>query len=239
MALRCDGEEQVTHFNNANIVAESLLALINNNPASGSPRLDENAIDITLAFMLLHLLGKRDEAAEWLRILIVRLGFVFHYGRYHPISTDSIDDLISLECNSDDIYLKDKTTATSWIIPTLMGWSVILDKEEGYESLLDSIKGLKTDICAQLWHPTIDLYQHLYFGKSQFSIGETEAPIIFPDKMDAYSSRMTELVNLKRYSFFSESTAVKAGMSMFDFIACRHFRTPVPPALWYRLKKND
>jgi hypothetical protein len=235
--LQCKDEERIIRFNNAYIVSESLCALIVNNPASGSPRLDENAIDITLAFMLLYLTGKIDEAENWLQALIVRLDFVFKTGRNHPISTDSLDDLICLDCNNDDAYLKEKTTSTSWIIPTLMGWAVILKKDDGYNVLLKGIKEFYPKMCSQLWHPTNDLYQHLYFHQAQYVTGETEAPITFPESMNDYQERMNELKEMDRYSFFKESSAVKAGLTILDFIACRHFRTPVPPALWYRLQK--
>ncbi|WP_145538897.1 hypothetical protein [Yersinia alsatica] len=236
-ALRHGGEEQVTRLSNADIVAESLCALISNNPASGSPRLDENAIDITLAFILLYLTGKMDKAEYWFKTLITRLDFVFRVGRNHPISTDSLDDLICLDCNNNDKYLIEKTTSTSWIIPTLMGWAVILKKENGYNVLLKGIKEYYPKMCAQLWHPTNDLYHHLYFHQAQYVLGETEAPITFPDNMNDYQARMDELKEMDRYNFFTESSARKAGLTVLDFIACRHFRTPVPPALWYHLQK--
>ncbi|MGO2156915.1 MAG: hypothetical protein ACTH5V_14190 [Serratia proteamaculans] len=237
-ALRCNGDEQKARFNNANIIAESLCALISNNPASGSPRLDENAIDITLAFIFLFLIGRKNNADEWLRALIFRLDFVLKIGRNHAVSTDSIDDLISLDCNNDDKYLKEKTTETSWIIPTLMGWTVILNKEEGYNALLKGIKESYPNMCAQLWHPTNNLYHHLYFHQAQYVTGETEAPITFPDSMNDYQARMNELRGNDRYSFFKESSASKAGLTILDFIAYRHFRTPVPPALWYEMQKK-
>ncbi|EOV4174938.1 hypothetical protein [Yersinia enterocolitica] len=236
-ALQSGGEEQVTRFSNAQIVAESLCSLISNNPASGSPRLDENAIDITLAFMLLYLTEKMDKAEDWFKTLIARLDFVFRVGRNHPISTDSLDDLICLDCNNNDKYLIEKTTSTSWIIPTLMGWAVILKKENGYNVLLKGIKEFYPKMCAQLWHPTNDLYHHLYFHQAQYVLGETEAPITFPDSMNDYQARMDELKEMDRYNFFTESSAGKAGLTVLDFIACRHFRTPVPPALWYHLQK--
>ncbi|MDT7486046.1 hypothetical protein [Citrobacter koseri] len=237
-ALRCEDEKRSIRFNNANVVAESLCALISNNPASGSPRLDENAIDITLAFTFLLLMGKIDSAEEWLRALIVRLDFVFKVGRNHPVSTDSLDDLICLDCNNDDAYLREKTTSTSWIIPTLMGLTVIMKKEEGYNVLIKGVKKFYPKMCSQLWHPTNDLYHHLYFHQAQYAIGETEAPITFPDSMNDYQDRMNELSGMDRYNFFKESSAVKAGLSALDFIAYRHFRTPVPPVLWYGLQKK-
>ncbi|EGR9583690.1 hypothetical protein I4X67_001444 [Salmonella enterica subsp. enterica serovar Carmel] len=236
--LRCNGDEQTARFNNATIIAESLCALISNNPASGSPRFDENAIDITLAFIFLSLTGEKDRAKKWLETLIVRLDFVLKVGRNHPVSTDSIDDLICLDYNSDDTYLREKTTSTSWIIPTLMGWAVILENEKEYNVLLRGIKECYPKICSQLWHPTNDLYRHLYFHQAQYITGETEAPITFPDNMNNYQDRMNELRAKDRYNIFTESSAAKAGLTILDFIACRHFRTPVPPALWYNMQKK-
>ncbi|EMW1014526.1 hypothetical protein AAEK50_001387 [Serratia marcescens] len=238
-ALQCEDGDRTIRFNNADIVAESLCALIDNNPASGSPRLDENAIDITLAFTFLILTGRKDFAEKWLKMLIVRLDFVFKVGRNHPVSTDSLDDLICLDCNNSDTYLREKTTSTSWIIPTLMGLTVILKKEDGYNALLKGIKEFYPEMCAQLWHPTNDLYNHLYFHQAQYITGETEVPITFPDSINDYQERMNELRQMDRYNFFRESSAIKAGLTTLDFIAYRHFRTPVPPALWYGLQKNN
>ncbi len=238
LAHRKDNNGGALQIHNADIVADSLCALIINNPASGSPRLDENAIEIALGLIFLSLMGRKDAVEKWLRELIWRLDYVLRIGREHPISTDSIDDLISMECNSDDAYLKEKTTNMSWIIPTLMGWCVILEKEEGYSALLTGIKDSYKNICSQLWHPTNDLYRHLYFHPAQSFTGETEAPIAFPDNMNDYKKRMDELRKNKRYNIFKESSATQAGLIILDFIACRHFRTPVPAVLWYGMQKK-
>lgn len=184
-------------------------------------------------------MGRKETIENWLRELISRLDYVLRIGREHPISTDSIDDLISMECNSNDTYLKEKTTSMSWMIPTLMGWCVILEKEEGYRALLTGIKESYTKVCSQLWYPTNDLYKHLYFHPAQSFTGETEAPITFPDNMSDYKNRMDELRENERYNIFKNSSAVQAGLTILDFIACRHFRTPVPSVLWYGMQKKQ
>ncbi|MGX8838009.1 hypothetical protein ACWWKA_11850 [Klebsiella quasipneumoniae] len=125
------------------------------------------------------------------------------------------------------------------MIPTLMGWCVIFDKEEGYHALFKGIKELHTKICSQLWHPTNDLYKHLYFHPAQSLTGETEAPITFPDNMSGYKIRMDELRENERYNVLKDSSAVQAGLTILDFIACRHFRTPVPSVLWYGMQKTE
>lgn len=240
-AIVSSGDDRKITLNNANIIAESLCSLIENNPASGSPRLDENAIDITLCFIFLLLLGKKKPAEEWLRQLISRLDFVLRMGRNHPISTDSIDDLVDMDCNSDDIYLRGKTTNTSWIIPTLMGWCVIMKKEEGYDALLKGIKESYSRVHSQLWHPTDGFYNHIYFHQTQHISGETEIPIKFPDDMYDYQDRMYSLRENERYNISKKSIAAQSSIFFLDFIAYRHFRTPVQPALWYSIlyKEND
>ncbi|EIY5145447.1 hypothetical protein [Klebsiella quasipneumoniae] len=108
LAFRKDNNEGIIHIHNADIVANSLCAFIINNPASGSPRLDKNVIEINLGLIFLSLMGRKETIEKWLRELISRLDYVLRIGREHPISTDSIDDLISMECNSNDTYLKEK-----------------------------------------------------------------------------------------------------------------------------------
>lgn len=237
-AFRKDVNEQQPLISNADIIADSLCALIINNPASGSPRLDGNVIEIVLGFMFLLLMGRKEFVIGWLKELVSRLDYVLRIGREHPISTDSIDDLISIECNSDDTYLREKTTSMSWMIPTLMGWCVILEKEEGYDVLLSGIKESYTKICSQIWHPTDELYKHLYFHPAQHLTGDTDAPITFPDSMSDYKHRMDEIRNNERYCILKKSSAAQAGLTILDFIAYRHFRTPVPAVLWYNMQKK-
>ncbi|MDF3660257.1 hypothetical protein [Enterobacter hormaechei] len=56
--------------------------------------------------------------------------------------------------------------------------------------------------------------------------------------MNDYKKRMDELRKNKRYNIFKESSATQAGLIILDFIACRHFRTPVRALLWYGMQKK-
>ncbi|WP_445336723.1 hypothetical protein [Citrobacter koseri] len=132
--------------------------------------------------------------------------------------------IFCLDCNNDDTYLREKTTSTSWIIPTLMGWAVILEKEKEYNILLRGIKEFYPKICSQLWHPTNNLYHHLYFHQAQYVTGETEAPITFPDNMNNYQARMNELKEKDRYNIFTESSARKAILTILDFYSLQAFQ---------------
>jgi hypothetical protein len=217
------------------VIANCLTALIDNNPSSGSPRLDGNVIDITLCFIFLKNVGKRDFLESWLKTLVYRIDFVLKIGRNHPISSDLIDDLVEADCNSSDKNIFRKTSETSWIIPTLAGFCALFDKSEGYNVLRDGVGDEYKHVYSQLWHPTSNVYKHIYFHQAQYYDGETEVPINYPLDISIYKLRMEAVSNNTRYNIIANSPAVKAGLPMLDLIACRHFRTPVPPVLWYAL----
>ena len=123
----------------------------------------------------------------------------------------------------------------SWLLPTLAGWAVILDRYDLYEVLAKNSKIRYPEICLQLWHPTAnDISKHLYFVAAQHSSGETEAPIILPDDANEYRTRMKALLKSERHDIVSSSTARKAGLLAADLVACRHFHTPVAPFFWYQ-----
>lgn len=215
------------------IIADCLAALIENNPASGSPRFDGNVIDITLCFIFLKGVGRGEFLENWLKTLVARIDFVFKIGRNHPISSDLIDDLVEVDCNSSEKNIFIKTSDTSWIIPTLAGFCVLFDKSEGYDVLRDGTEDAYKHVYSQLWHPTINVYKHLYFHQAQNHDGETEVPISYPRDMSIYKLRMEAVSKNQRYNIIASSPAVRAGFPMLDLIACRHFRTPVSPVLWY------
>lgn len=217
------------------VIADCLTSLIDNNPSSGSPRLDGNVIDITLCFIFLKNVRRNDFLENWLKTLVSRIDFVLKIGRNHPISSDLIDDLVEADCNSSDRDIFKKTSDMSWIVPTLAGFCALFNKKEGYDVLRNGTENAYKHVYSQLWHPTINVYKHLYFHQAQNYDGESEVPINYPSDMSMYKLRMEAISKNQRYNVIASSPAIKAGFEMLDLIACRHFRTPVPPVLWCSL----
>ncbi len=220
--------------NNAKAVADGLIAMLRNNPASGSPRLDENVVDISLALLLLVTTGNINEAKEWLTELIKRIDFTLKSGRNFPICSDSLDDLVEFTVFNDKDFTK-KMMEMSWILPTLAGWSVLLNHENAYNALAKNSKNQYPEICLQLWHPTQDVSKHLYFHNACRYNGESEAPISLPDTMTEYRNQMKGLLELEKFDVLKSSLGFSNGLGMIDFIAYRHFRTPVAPFLYYKV----
>ncbi len=108
-----------------------------------------------------------------------------------------------------------------------------------YEAVAKNTKEVYPEICKQLWYPVGDsLFRFLYFHDAHFDSGETDAPITFPSNMEEFKQRMLKLLESKRHNIQATSPSYKAGLPALDILACRHFRTPVPPFLWFQLAKG-
>lgn len=231
---------QQTTADHANKIADALSNLIVNNPVSGSPRLDENSIDITLGMCLLTMLGREEDAINWLESLVGRVIHTLRTERDFPVDTDSIDDLVALDCGELDQENRTKLMNTSWLLPTLAAWCVIYDDQEGY----DALKRLQNrdegpEICFQLWHPNSDLFSNLYFQQAHHICGETEAPILLPQDMNEFRQRMQTLTDSTRHNVVDSSPAYENNFIALDLIACRHHRTPIAPFFWFQFAANS
>lgn len=238
LLVTADEEGAKLNFQNATVVAKALASLIVNNPVSGSPRLDGNVIDITLALILLTITNHLSEASDWLAELVERADFTFKIKRNFPIGTDSLDDLADATVWDDELLLSE-LMKTSWFLATLAGWAVILERNDLYDVLSKNTKSDYPEVGLQLWHPTEDVAKHLYYWQAQYRSGEAEAPIVLPDTFDEYRDRMKLILASNRHNIRSFSPALLSGMDSIDLVASRHFRTPVAPYFWYRLLPKD
>ena len=128
---------------------------------------------------------------------------------------------------------------TSWLLPTLAAWSAMLERDDLYDVIASNSKTDYPEICLQLWHPTKDLPKHLYFRMAQYQCGESEAPIKLPDTAEEFRSRMKAILESSQHNIVESSPAWNEGIPAIDFVACRHFRTPVAPFLLCKLLRAD
>lgn len=212
-------------------IAETLKALIGNHGCSGSPCYDGHVTDIVLALFLLSSPKNLEFSKEWIRELIGRLNFSFRVGKWFPISTDSFDDLVEFEIDKNDCD-KSKLKETSWMIPTLAQWAVILGEDETYKILVGMQDGVLKETCFQLWYPDEKTDNLIYYGPAHFESGTSEAPIALPATAEEMRTVMRKTRAESPVRKQVQSSVIVAGIPFLDFIACRHFRTPVDPAYW-------
>lgn len=224
----------------AGAVADTLQAFFKTHRCTGSPCYDEQSIDISLALMLLYWSERGEYAKTWLQELIGRLIFGFRIKRWFPISTDSFDDLVAFEINPEEVDMA-KLTETSWMVATVAQWAAALGEDEAYARLVELRADALKDTCFQLWYPDQKTDEVMYRGPAHFESGIAEAPVELPPTAEEMRSNMKRTHTDSPVKEPVESSAKSAGFQWLDFIASRHFRTPVDPAFWQKLgdKRED
>lgn len=233
-----DEEHRRINIANADAAANALCALISNNPAAASPRLDGHAIDIGLGLMFLAITGKVEEAKTWLAEIAKRLDYCFKSKRRFPVASDSLEDLVALEVNPGDAARVEELMNASWCLATVAAWCAILGLDDHYMMLSQNSKADYPNVCAQLWHPSQGWQEKWYFGGALDS-GDAEAPYALPDDLIEMRKRISDFLKRDEYDWVASSPSRIIGLWPIDFIACRHFRMPVPASAWYRLEQNQ
>lgn len=214
--------------------SNALAAMLRNHEAAASPRLDAQAIDICLALVLFVQARHHDLARSWAVEITGRLKFVFMLGRMFPVGTDSLDNLVELDVRGGEEF-KGLMQRYSWLLATMGSWCVMLGLDGVYEDLAESHAQAYSDVGSQLWHPSADWTKKWYFEPAHQGSGSTEAPYALPASAQALRQRITQFNATGRLQWEENSPALAIGLWPLDFIACRHFRTPVPASMWYRL----
>lgn len=217
---------------NAVAIAALLVSLVKNNPSSGSPRYDGNAIEVSMACMLLLATGHHDAAKDWLHELANRVSYCFRSSKWFPIATDSFDDLVALEIGSLTEEEGGKLKELSTLVPTLMYWSVVFGHDALYHELQKAQDSTFKGICLQLWYADEATESQVYRGPAQYESGTTEAPMVFPADVEALIAGEQQKMASKAIVGIDAFSAVQYGMFALVPMACRHFRTPFPPQFW-------
>lgn len=223
--------EDAERMQGAGSIAETLKALITTHPCSGSPCYDGHCIDISLALLFFCFSSRVEDAKTWIPELAARLTFGFRTGQWFPIATDSFDDLVALEIDRKDIDLK-KLRETSWMIPTVAQWAAALHEDQTYTHLVGLRDDACKETCFQLWYPDEKTDQFRFRGPAHYESGVAEAPIDLPATAEEMRAQMRRTRAESPVKESIQSSATAAGLPWLDFIACRHFRTPLDPSFW-------
>ncbi|KRG39377.1 hypothetical protein ARC78_01240 [Stenotrophomonas pictorum JCM 9942] len=229
---RALGADDPAAVNNAGVVADAVVALIQNNPSSGSPRFDGHAIEISLALFLLLSTGKEGAAKAWLSEIGHRLVYSFRRSKGFPIASDSLDDLVEFDAGQLDEAKVQKLRHLSTLVPTVLYWCAIFGHKELYHLLQSLQSDVFEDVCLQLWYPDEETDASLYRGPAQRESGTTEAPIVFPATITELVQANRDLLAQNTVPDLSFASAVRHGFFGLVLMACRHFRTPFPPQFW-------
>lgn len=210
--------------------AQTVIALINNNPASHNPCFDGHAIDIAIGLLALVSSGYRQDAVEWVEALSTRIVFAYQLGRHFPISTDSYEDLVAMSVGEGPP--KQKLMELSTLLPMLAEWYGVLDVKS-YEEFRHSVLAVFTQTDLQTWYPDAATDHYLYRTNAGLESGSTLSSIQLPETLEKLRAWTAQL--RKQRDITATISCIAQGMPIIGLIASRHFRTPVLPNYWQRL----
>jgi len=202
-----------------------LQDLVMNHAACSSPRLDEHMIDVNLGFLLLLRGGRLAVVEEWLSTMVVRVAQAFAWKRFFPYGTveELISDFPDLDTTPEQYQYH------SWALPTMADWCILFRKQEAYKFLAEGHARMFNWVCPGLWHPVSEDYRSIFYKRLTYSTGANEVPIELDMLPEKYKTRMKMAFSDARFK-----PSINEDFSISDYLlACRHFRTNVPPALIY------
>lgn len=205
---------------------DTLIGMINANPALVTPIADHQAIDVNLACIFLA--ARRDfrSIAEWTAQIAAATVFAYRTNGKYPTIFSDYRDLID-HPKADDRY-RTEATAGSILVPTLAGWSAMVGRVDTLQGLRDFSSDDYAHSTLQLIFPGSDTEDHIYAGQQAHGIAATGLQIqVDPQKM--LEPIQTEC---NATDHFWRLSAIQRGQWMIVLMACRHHRQPVPPQFW-------
>lgn len=210
----------------ANIVAQSVKSLINNNKTLLLPCKDDHVIEISLVLLLFSYVddGADNYSKPWLQQMINRASFAYRCNGPYPSILRSYRSLLEHPKYSDEEY-KRQVTISSVLYPMIAMWAALLKDNNLFETV-KTLQSKELPHCSfQLWYPDESTEAHLYInnkthGASVCDINVSEA------QEDFLNFIKNECDQIKG---FSDLTANTYGVWPLILVACRHYRIPVPP----------
>lgn len=214
-------------------LTQTLIALINNNPAALNPRFDGHAIDISIGLLALYNSGYHDDARKWVEALARRVVFAYQMGRHFPISTDSYEDLVAM--STGDGPPKEKLMELSTLLPMLAEWHAVLDIHT-YDAFQQAVTAVFVQTDLQTWYPDNTTDEHLYRTNAGWESGATLSAIKLPETLEKLRDWVIQIHKQRNVS--DKLSCIAHGFPILGLLASRHFRTPVMPFYWQSLTQD-
>lgn len=199
---------------------KSLLA---NNPILFLPLKDDQAIDITLASMMLCFdQSNHREVRYWLAEMLRRATLAYEGDAAYPCTTTNYIDLLSHPHRRDDEYRKNVTMG-SILYPMIAVFAALLGDEETYKGVAELKAEAMSHCNFQLWFPDEQSESHFYTADDHGAV-LSDVGVQLPSG-DFLCQVFGECDQTKH---FEELSAVQTGLWPLIVVACRHHRVPVP-----------
>jgi len=228
-----DGEENEALLNIFQVTSAAVRQLVFNNPTLLLPVKDDQAIDISMAILLLMFdRNNHNEIRKWLSEMVERVIFSYQAHSQYPCNLQSYSDLLE-HPEKDDDYRK-KVTSGSVLYPMIALWAALLGDRDLYSRVQYMKKELLAHCNFQLWYPDDESEAELYVNSDHH--GAVLSHVCVDRSMDELLKQI--FGECEHSSQFDKLSAVESGLWPLVLVACRHYRLPVPPHLWKVFRSN-
>lgn len=225
-----NGEEEVLESLKKRFldISEAIKHLIINNSTLFLPIKDEQAVDISIAVLLLMTdVNNHQYIEDWLSKTIDRINLSYHTHKKYPCTLRSYSDLLDHPRYRNDEYRRE-VTGGSTLLPIIALVAALLDKEEIYRQV-QSIKHEILPHCNfQLWYPDEKSEEHIYTNTDIH--GGALCNVNIDGSMENLLKQVFD--ECEHSPQFQQLSAVEQGLWPLILIACRHYQLPVPVHFW-------
>ncbi|TAN44196.1 MAG: hypothetical protein EPN22_06830 [Nitrospirae bacterium] len=207
--------------------AISIKELISNNPSLLLPMKDDQAIDISLAVLLLALdENNHDDIRHWLSEIIDRATFSYRSLGTYPCILNSYGELL-LHPKPEDKDYRENVTSGSVLYPMIALWAALLNDDNIY----GKVSCLKEEHLAhcnfQFWFPDDHSEEHFYTDS------DSHGAVLSHACVDRSKEELLVQVfgECDQSPHFKELSAIKFNWWPLIVVACRHYRLPLPVQL--------
>lgn len=215
--------------------ASAIKELINNNQILLLPVKDEQAIDISIAMLLLATdANNHSYVTSWLDEMITWAGFAFRVHGNYPCTLDLYSDLLEHPKSGDNTY-RENVTQGSILYPLISLWAA-LAKEIGLYDKVAELKRESLEHCNfQYWYPDENSEEYFYTNKDAH--GATLSRVCIDRRPEEFLAQV--FGECEQTSHFEELTVAKFGWWPLIVVACRLYRLPLPLHLFAGLREKQ
>lgn len=204
------------------------IAMVNSNTSLKSPIRDDFAIEIAMLMRLALACGTVKKVGSYVVAVACRVMYSTLRGGAYPTTAAEYAELVGHPAESSDEYFRENTRG-SVLYPLLVAWLNRLGETEVRDSLVSMIANRLGHTTQQVWVPDADTDDRLWGGRKDHGVGIPRVPLCEePDRYDAFLGRVAS-----DHTALEAMSTTRLGLWPIFLTACRHFRLPLPPQLWF------
>ena len=158
-----------------------------------------------------------------------RVQFSIERRTAYPVPMTDYNDLVGHPLNRSDGYFEQYTRG-SVLYPLLVAWLDRLNLRDARDALVACIEKNLPHTTQQLWVPNGNTDERFWTGRRDHGVAIPDLPLC--EEPPSYAELLNRII--ADHTAFNDLSTTKYGLFTPIFLmACRHFRMPIPPHLWF------